>query len=586
MLKSMWVYFLNLYMPLKVSLFVLCCFAAILQATGQHVLLVKAGTDADRQVLKSYSFNSTPEGSEVADAEIKELLGALRADGYLLADTISVNRGLDSTVALFVVGEQFRWARLEAGNVESDLLSQTIFRRKLFDNRPFYYAQVARLLEQLLRLSENSGYPFAAIRLDSVALEGNVLQASLAIHKGPFIVFDTLEQEGQQLLNSKFLSNHAGIKPGEPYSQQKLRHVGDRLRQLPYIKLKGAPYVSFQNNQATLHVELDRQRANRIDGIIGLVPDAQEPGQYIFTGQFDLLLQNPFRRGKRIALHWQRLNRASQNLEVAYFHPYVFNSPLSVELGFELLKEAEAFVNRQVRVEAQLQQGTYNILKLLLRQKDARLLGEAAGKDYAGFKLAEYGLGFSRRRLDSWQVPRRGYEFSAEAMAGRKKIRSLPAGVADDSLLAGSVNMQYRASGRFAYFQPLGRQWVLAHQLQAGLVADERLFLNDLFRIGGLNSLRGFREMSFFASDYALSRLELRWLAGADTYFFGFYDQAWMRYSSGNLHLKDWPLGLGAGLNLGTNAGIFNFIYGLGKMQGQALNFAHSQVHFGYINRF
>ena len=575
-------------MRLRISLFVWCCCISLLEVVAQHTLQVKASAEKDHQLLKNYSYNPKPEGSEAAEVEIKELLSALRADGYLLADTISVFRSKDSIIALLEAGKQFRWARLEQGNVEPELLRQTLYRRKLFDSSPFSYVQVTRLMEQILRVSENGGYPFAAVQLDSIALEENVLQASLALDKGPFIVFDTLEQVEKQLLRPKFLSVHTGIRPGEPYSQQKLEQVADRLRQLPYIKLQDVPHVSFQNNQATLHVELEARQANRIDGIIGLVPDAQQAGRYLLTGQFDLLLQNPFRTGKRIELHWQRLNKASQNLEVAYFHPYVLKSPVSVALGFELLKEAEAFVNRQLRVEAQLQQGPYNTISLLLQQKDARLLGEAAGKDYASFQLQQYGLGYSRHRLDSWQLPRRGYEFSAEATAGRKKIRSLPPGVEDDSssIQAGNVNMQYRAGGRFAYYQPLGQQWVLAHQLEAGLMADEQLFLNDLYRLGGLNSLRGFREKSFFASDYALSRLELRWLAGASTYFFGFYDQAWMQYSSGNLHLNDWPLGLGAGLNLGTNAGTFNFIYGLGSMREQPLGFAHSQVHFGYINRF
>lgn len=575
-------------MPLRVSLFVLCCCVSLLQVAAQHSLQLKVPAEAGSQLPENYSYNSQPQGREAAEAEIKRLLSVLKADGFLLADTVSVYRGADSTIVLLEVGDRFRWARLHPGNVEQELLRQTLYRRKLFDNRPFHYAQVARLLEQLLRLSENKGYPFAAIRLDSIALTGSVLEAGLALDKGPYIVFDTLVQDNKQLLKPGFLSAHSDIRPGEPYSQKKLEQLTNRLRQLPYIKLQDVPYVSFQNNQAALHLELEAEQANRIDGIIGLVPDEQQAGRYFLTGQFDLLLQNPFGTGKRIALHWQRLNIASQSLEVGYYHPYVLRSPVSMELGFELLKEAEAFVNRQLSLRAQLQQGPYNTVSFLLLQKDARLLGESAGMDYAGFQLQQYGIGFSRSRLDNLQLPRKGYRFSAEATAGRRKIRSFPVGVEEDSLSAqvGDVEMRYGILARFAYYQPLGRRWVLAHELQTGLMADEQIYLNDLYRLGGLSSLRGFREKSFFASDYALSRLELRWLAGTGTWFFGFYDQAWMRYSSGNLHIKDWPSGLGAGLNLGTKAGTFNFIYGLGKMQGQPFGFAHSQVHFGYINRF
>src|SRR5690606_1842929 len=114
----------------------------------------------------------------------------------------------------------------------------------------------------------------------------------------------------------------------------------------------------------------------------------------------------------------------------------------------------------------------------------------------------------------------------------------------------------------------------------------EHLFYNDLWRIGGLHSLRGFNEKFFFAASYALSNLELRLLFDRQqeehSYLFIFYDQAYMVRES----YSDYPLGIGAGISLVTNSGIFNLAYALRNAKGQPMDLSVSKIHFGYIGRF
>lgn len=552
---------------------------------GRHYLHIEV-TEGGAELPRQFSYAPQQQGRDAARLELKRFLHALHEEGYLLAEVLAVRAGEDSTKAVVNIGGQFGWARLGAGNVEPLWLQQTSWRQKSYRDKPFRYGEVSRLMQQLLRQAENSGYPFAAIKLDSIRFDSLQLDAELQLAKGPYIKFDTLVLRGNAPLSVSFLSSHLGIKAGEPFRQDYVDAVAGRLRALPYIKLLKDPSLTFQNEQATLYLELADKRANVLDGIVGLMPHPQHAGRMLLTGQLDLLLQNPFRTGKRIELHWQRLSEQSQNLETAYYHPYLWRSPLSLALGFRLLKEEERFVNREFLLEADLRQGIYNTVRLLLQQKDARLLSGAEGAHYASFRLEQLGLGFSRQRLDDAVFPRDGHELSFSFTGGQKKIRSLAEGA---DLLTAAVpekSMQYRAMARFAYFRPLSERMVWAHVLEGAGVADKSLFLNDMFRLGGLSSLRGFPEKSFFVSHYALSRLELRYLAGGDSYLFLFYDQALTRQSFINLHQNDWPMGIGSGLSLGTNAGIFNFVYGLGKSENQALSFVYSQVHFGYVNRF
>lgn len=573
-------------MRLKFSWFVTLFSLICAQVSAQHHLLVEAWKPEEKKALETLTYNRQPADTIAARLEVSRLLGVLQEEGYLLANSLSFYCRQDSNRATISLGPAFKWARLQQGNVENAWLDRTSWRQRDYTHRPFRYQQVARLMQQLIEQAENAGFPFAAVRLDSIQVEGAFLEASLQMERGPFMAFDTLELQAKGSLSAKFLAAHLGIRPGEAYNQQKVQEIEGRLGNLPYLSLQQAPRVSFQNEQATIYLDLHNKKANVLDGIIGLMPDPQHAERMLLTGQLDLQLRNPFGGGKEVALHWQRLSRQSQNLEVAYHHPYLMGSPLSFNVGFKLLKEEESFVNRELNLETQFRQGAHNTLSLLVSQKDARLLSGAEDGLLVGFSLWQYGLGFKRQRLDDPFVPKRGHRLFLDLMAGQKRVRTIGSGTDSARHAVPSGTVQIRATAGLEYYRPIGKRLVWAHKLKGGFLEDEHLFLNDLFRLGGLSSLRGFREKEFFAANYLLSSLELRYLAGSQTYLFLFYDQLWMEQRLGNLHVNDWPLGFGSGLSLGTKSGTFNFVYALSRSGTQPLNFTQSQVHFGYVNRF
>jgi translocation and assembly module TamA len=123
-------------------------------------------------------------------------------------------------------------------------------------------------------------------------------------------------------------------------------------------------------------------------------------------------------------------------------------------------------------------------------------------------------------------------------------------------------------------------------KLGGGFVFNERLFISDLFRLGGLKSLRGFNENYFFAKSYGISNIEYRFFYEPDSYFALFYDQGYLITQYGKNSRTDLPLGIGGGLNLKTDVGVIQIYYSLGSSRDQSFNFSHSKVHFGIVNRF
>lgn len=568
-------------------LFVLLLIPVFLKGQGKLEVVYQVSPE-DNKVLKQYRLPRLAVDSLDVLRVSRELLGALQHDGYLLAsvDSMSTN---EQKAGLFVkVGERYYWAHLRPGNLDEEVLSHIGYRERFYKRKPFRYKAVSRLLESIIAYSENNGFPFASVQLDSITVKQETVSAALNYQKGPLIIFDTVEVAGESKTKPLFLSRYLRIKPGQPFDERKVAQAASRLSRLPYLKVTAPPYASFQLKQGTPHLSLAEVKANHIDGVIGLLPNEGSDGGVLITGQFDLLLQNLFGTGKKIGIKWQRPQPRSQMLDMQYAHPNLFGSPVNAEAKFLLLKEDTLFLNRNLTLEASLLWGEYSSIKLYSDFKVASVIGAAFISDarrsgeYADFDLNLYGIGYDWRNLDSHFLPTRGLAFGVQGAVGNKRIKEA-AGLTTDSV--GMKVVQYAFEGEAQYYVPVSRRIVMKTRAQGGVLLSDKLLINDLYRIGGLNSLRGFIENEFYAANYAIGTLEGQLFLDNESYMFLFYDQAYGQFGASN-KITDFPAGIGGGITFSTNAGSFTFVYALGRTSAQPFDFNFSKVHFGYITKF
>src|SRR5690606_28070087 len=111
----------------------------------------------------------------------------------------------------------------------------------------------------------------------------------------------------------------------------------------------------------------------------------------------------------------------------------------------------------------------------------------------------------------------------------------------------------------------LGRRGTFRFAGQGGWMVNDDLYRNELFRMGGLKSLRGMDEASTFCSAFAIGTVEYRFLFEENSNFFLFVDQAWWEDASSDEGLGDTPLGFGVGTTFETKAGLFSLTYALGR---------------------
>ena len=564
-----------------------------------RVLRVAVPT-ADQAVLKHYKYQTTLPDSLSALREVRALVLALQADAYLTAsaDTLRWNAGRDTLQVRLYVGEKFRWARLRNGNLGDGLLTRAGYREQFFRNKPFLPADWARLQERVLTEAENQGFPFATVGLDSVEVRGADISGRVVLKRGRVVVFDSIELVGNTRTKKRFLTKYLQIFPNQPYSQARVAAAAQLLRQLPYLKLRAEPEVRFARGQARVYFLLDDRPSNQFDAIVGIAPNAGGAGGTSgvqFTGDVTINLRNIKGGGKQAGVQWRKTDAKSQLLDAQYVHPNFFGTPLEVGGTFNLYKQTDNFLTLRPRLEVTYPTARAGRLTFFTEQRSSRLLVADTGAFHRLTVLPEnidshyaaYGLGYARNELDDLYFPRRGTFFSGQAAVGTKTIRR-NADLSDTLYRRlPPRSTQISLAARAEHYFKAGRNGVLLLRLRGEGLINSRLFQNDLFRLGGLNSLRGFSENQYYASSYGVGTLEFRQFTGADSYVFAFADQAYFRNATAiNAPLADQPTGLGAGISFRTAAGVFQFVYSVGRAYQQSFDVSKGKIHFGITSRF
>jgi outer membrane protein assembly factor BamA len=572
--------------------------AAVAKRLTHNRVLKIIADPAQRAVVRHYRLPATVADSLTALRTVRELVLSLQADAYLLASADKMSWSRDTVRVQVYVGEQFHWAYLRNGNLGDGLLTRAGYREKFFRHAAWRPADWAALQERILVEAENQGYPFATVGLDSVRLDGHDIAGRVVLKRGPAVVFDSIEIIGTSKTKKRFLTKYLQIFPGAPYSQQRLTSAALLLRQLPYVRLRAEPEVRFARGRARVYLLLDERSSNQFDAIVGLLPNTGTGGGFQFTGDVNINLRNLRGGGKQIGLQWRKVDAVTQSLDGNYLHPNFFGTPLEVGTTFNFYKQSGAFLTIRPRVQVTYPTARAGRLTFFAEQRSSRLLFDsvayttlAALPDFIDSEASSYGLAYARTNLDDLYFPHRGSFVSVQGGAGSKTIRR---NASISETLYSGVNMrttQYTFSGRIERYWALGRQSVVLARLRGEGLFNQQYFLNDLFRLGGLNSLRGFSENQFYTNAYGVGTLEFRQFTGPEGYVFVFIDQAALRAYQSNVALPatlDQPTGLGTGISFRTAAGLFQFVYSVGKssFSGQQLSLGTSKIHFGLTSRF
>ncbi len=115
------------------------------------------------------------------------------------------------------------------------------------------------------------------------------------------------------------------------------------------------PEVLFTKDSTTLYLYIEKNRINNFDGFLGFGTN-ENTNKIEFDGYLDLRLINNLNFGESISLFYKSDEIDQQTFRVNADLPYLFRSPIGINLGLNIFRKDSTFVNvsQQARINYQI----------------------------------------------------------------------------------------------------------------------------------------------------------------------------------------------------------------------------------------
>lgn len=448
-----------------------------------------------------------------------------------------------------------------------------------------------RYSDQVIAELENSGYPFAYTYFDSLTIDKGKVNGTLLIEKGPYYKIDSLTIKGDAKIDPQYIYRYLGIQPGDDYNEKLVRTIDQRIKEIPFLQTIKPTEILFTQTQCIIYVYLKKRNASSFNGILGVLPDSRT-GKTTITGDARIILKNAFTKAETFDLNWRKIANKTQDLKVNLTVPFWFKTPIGTEAGLKMYKRDSSFLelNKLIGLTWQINQNS--IFKVFYNRYDSDILSKSfytsgsSTLQNSDIAVDNYGIGLKYEKLDYRLNPRKGVFVNSEFSAGSKKIK--PNAVNDESVYANEITKSENYTGNVLIetYLPVAKLFAFKFGAQSRFLINQKIYRNELLRLGGIKNLRGFDEETILASAYAIGTAEFRLLFEENSALFVFYDQGWYENNSTLAYSNDRPSGFGAGINFQVKAGIFSFTWALGNQLGNPVLLKNSKLHFGFINYF
>jgi hypothetical protein len=572
-----------------------------------------AGKDSAK-VIKQFPFPAYNFNEQLLKKQVDDWVLRVRSIGYLSANKDSFIRTANGLKIVIYLGAQFHWLNLTWGGKDADWAKQTGVLITDFKGKDVQFKKWFSTTEQLLIYAENNGYPFAALKLDSINIKSDSIQAIVSVQKNLKVVIDSIHCSNRNIVNQKYLYKYLDIKPDMVYSESAIKKINVLLRGLSFLR-EVQPYsITFIGEHATINLNLQNQKSSRFNFLVGLQPtntnasptNPATTSKFLLSGEGDLHLENIQRTANALDMSFRLYPQQTQNLMVKYNHPFLFGLPFGTDSRFEIYKHDSTYLDTDFSLGIQKILSGRNYFKLFYNTHQSTL----TYVDTTTIKLTHQlptildyksnmvGVELYQEQLNYRFNPSEGYSIKLNVAAGYKQFLAnnqianlhdaADANFNFSSLYDSIKNPIFHSTFEFiaARYFHLYKAHVFKIQLVGAGTPDKKIFKNELQRIGGNRILRGFDEQSILTSLYTIATFEYRYLLDKNSYAYAFYDAAYTEVKTVSLRQFDKPYGFGAGLAFETKAGIFQLSYALGSRLNNPIVIRNGKIHFGYLVSF
>jgi hypothetical protein len=430
--------------------------------------------------------------------------------------------------------------------------------------------EVETFMQNKISLLEKKGYSLAKLKLTDYNQVDNYLQAKLVLDLNQKRTLTNIVIEGYE----KF---PYGIKKAIlkkairlDFNQDNVSKIYKDFNELRFVTQTKYPEILFTKDSTKVYVYLEKAKPNKFDGFIGFAND--EKSNLRFNGYLDLQLQNILNSGEKLNLFWKNDGKQQSSFNLGTEIPYMFKSPFGIKADLRIFKQDSTFQN----TKTDLNLGyyfKYNSKVYLGYQKTTSV----DIQNVNSFSINDFTNTFITSTFDY-------IDFNNDDLIFLEKTKfNIKLGSGNRTISSLKTN-QFFGQVSFSHNLYLNEKNIINIKNETFYLQSDDYIVNELYRFGGINSIRGFSENSLQANAYSGILTEYRYMMSPSIYVHSIIDYGYFQDKTSNL--SNSLLGLGFGFGLFTKNGLFNFIYANGSTNEQNIKLSNSIVHVSFKTYF
>jgi outer membrane protein assembly factor BamA len=543
-------------------------------ASGQNLYLSCLGSsEKETKSIDSLGYKKSFEDYSSLEIEISKLQKKLIQIGYIETERLNLIKQTDSSYqANFRLKNKYESITI----THNDLVSLSILKLSGFLNKSSDLVIPIEHIEPTLQFINtqlaNQGNPFSSLIVtDIIKIDNKKLKGSLSVSKLNSRTIDKLVLKGYEKFPESFIKRYLKIKAGQTFNLQKIKEKTKSLNDLNFANQIRDPEVLFSQDSTILYMYIEKAKSNTFDGFLGFGTN-EATNKIEFDGYLDLNLTNNLNYGESLRLLYKSDESEQQTFDLRLNAPYIFNTPVGVDLNLNIFKRDSSFVtvtqaaklNYQINSKHRISGGISSVQSTDLLDIPSTLITDYKSNQYfVNYKYIDrqnFNLLFPINFLFdvSTGIGNRLYEDINEKQSSFQLNTFKIFNLNDKNSIYGRVSSNY-------------------------LISDSYLE-NELPRFGGINSIRGFEENSLIANLFTVLNTEYRYKLNNTIYVHSVIDAAYFENQLTNQ--KEKLFGFGFGFGLLTKAGLFRFNYTSGKTESQKFKLSDSKIHLSLTTTF
>ena len=517
----------------------LSCFSHLTFGQKNELILVAKDTIQNRIVSEIYHTKKHLQKKDALD-EIDRILQQVKKRGFFTARIDSISKTNKELIAYLDLGKKINEIIIVTkkdntnGIIDSGIDSIKIKTREFSD-----------LTNQLLKQIDRKGNSFSEITYVNPLLKNDTLFLEMKISNSSSRKIDKVITRGYEDFPKKFITKYFLIDKNTVFSKQKLNQVSALSNKLDFIKEKKAPEVLFKKDSTHLYLFLDKIGTSSFDGLVNF--SSKENGKgLLLNGNLDLKLNNTFNTGEKFEIIWNKVSDEKTDFKINSYVPYILNSKFSTTLEFYLYRQDSTFINTNFELKTDYSINQKSHASILYSSEKSNYLLNISNNDLASYSNYFIGLGYEIKKSPTSNLYKHKNGLNLNLTIGKRKTD------------IESINQLKFHFSAFANVQ-INNRGYLNIKNESGLLTSKNYLLNELFRIGGANSIRGYNEQSIFTNGYSYSNIEFRYSLDTSSYLYSITDLGVYKENTTNKIKK--LLGIGAGYQFRINNNLVNLGY-------------------------